>query len=56
LTLDNLLHRIEMYDASTVRGQVLFLAFDTSLAGWGEPVRAMMRNQRCDRIGWPSRS
>jgi len=24
--------------------------------GWGDPVRAMMRDQRCDRIAWPSRS
>ena len=23
---------------------------------WGEPIRAMMRNQRCDRIERPSRS
>ena len=25
-------------------------------SGWGQPVRAMVRNQRCDRIGRPSRS
>ena len=40
--------------AGSRRCGVLFLAFNSNLAGWEGPVRAMMRNQRCDRIEGPA--